>query len=223
MIGIFSNLIKIINKHFVWVVFGIYASGFFVWNVYLSHFGFFEYNLIQIRFLSAGLLWWLPIILVILIEVSISRIINSTRKKLQELVGFFFGVLVGLWFISLPLFLFPLIPQYFGGAEPIPTSIIGTPDQIGFLKNFDIPSADNAGKASVQTFPICLIYQNDQYVLFLTTTLTGTSTDTLGNINNVYKSRALSLAKSEYIGFQAVGDEYARSQCSASEAFLAVR
>lgn len=33
-----------------------YIAGFMAWNSYLSHFGFFESNLLQTRFLSAGLL-----------------------------------------------------------------------------------------------------------------------------------------------------------------------
>ena len=34
-----------------------YAIGFIFWNFYLGEFGFFEYNLIQLRFLSAGALF----------------------------------------------------------------------------------------------------------------------------------------------------------------------
>ena len=38
-------------------VFLLYVIGFVAWNSYLLKFGFFEYNLLQTRFISAGLLF----------------------------------------------------------------------------------------------------------------------------------------------------------------------
>lgn len=34
----------------------VYSSGFIAWNYFLSQYGFFEYNLLQTRYISAGIL-----------------------------------------------------------------------------------------------------------------------------------------------------------------------
>src|ERR1700690_2781378 len=159
--------------HAPWAIFVIYASGFCVWNLYLSRFGFFEYNLVQIRYLSAGLLLCVPILLALFTRTYfLNRIV---RKWLIEFVKSSVIALVLVWLLVIFIF-FNQIPQYFGGGAPIPTTIIGTPDQIAFLSNFGIRSAENGGRASVQTYPVCLVYQNDNYALFFSATNISTTT-----------------------------------------------
>ena len=179
--------------------------------------GFFEYNLIQIRFLSAGLLLSLPIVLILAATYFPLKTIAAKRKTIESIIGSITGILIGFWVPFLFMF-FPYIPQYLGGAKPIPVSFIGTPAQIKFLENFDVPSIENGEKESVQTFPVCLIYQNDQYVLFFTAnqeSIISQDSDA-DNYQFLIKTRALLLSRSEYLGLQNMSGEYANFQCRAN-------
>ncbi len=177
-------------KHPTWAVFIIYASGFFVWNIYLSTFGFFEYNLVQIRYLSAGIILWTPVFLFYFLV---------KNKKV-------FCILTIISIMAV-ICLFPLIPQYIGGAKPIPTMILGAPDQITFLSNYDVRKTENAGRDSVQTGAVCLIYQNDNYILFFNATDIGTT-------QQIVKIRILSITRDKFSGFQqAVDEDYSKMQC----------
>ncbi|MDD5031897.1 MAG: hypothetical protein PHR36_02510 [Patescibacteria group bacterium] len=49
----FEKSIKIFSS----VIFVSYVVGFICWNIYLGKFGFFEYNLLETRYISAGLLF----------------------------------------------------------------------------------------------------------------------------------------------------------------------
>ncbi len=188
--------------HSYWLPFGflVYTCGFFIWNIYLSSFGFFEYNLIQIRYLSAGLAFSLPAIFI----VGISRFLY--RKNIRGNFRFVISGLSILGVIGWGLIfynVFPWIPQYLGGGKPIPTMLIGNPDQIDFLSNFEIKIAENGGgKRSVQTLPVCLLYQNDKYVLFFNSLI---STSTKEHFGFTY--RLIALSRDEFLGFQTgVGD-----------------
>ncbi|MFA6502833.1 MAG: hypothetical protein WCT45_01075 [Candidatus Paceibacterota bacterium] len=188
----------------------IYSSGFLMWNYYLSSFSFFEWNLIQSRYISAGLLIWLPISLAAGVYViTLSRI---SDEKVKLTISSIFGVLVGVWFALISIF-FQNIPQYYGGAKPIPVSIIGTQDQIHFFENFNILGAKNGDNDSVQTYPVCLIYQNGQDALFVNASGFNASS-TNKNTGTNFNVRALVINHSQFIGFQSVFGDYGDTQCA---------
>lgn len=188
-----NKVLDIIVKYPAWIIFIIYASGFFIWNIYLSTFSFFEYNLIQIRYLSAGILLWLPVFLLYFF---------IKNKKY-----FYFSAIVSMFLVIL---CFPLIPQYIGGARPIPIMILGSSDQISFLNNYNVRKTENAGQDSVQTGTVCLIYQNDNYVLFFNAT-------DFSMVTQTYKVRNLSIVRDKFSGFQQAADESdSKIQCGLS-------
>jgi len=185
----------------------VYSTGFFVWNFYLSHFGFFEYDFVQMRYLSAGLFFWVAI------GPFVYICIRSFLKKSFLLVV---GVMFLLLTLRLLIFVwFPAWPQYLGGLRPIATTIIASPSQIKFIENFDIYPALNAqDKESVQTYPVCLIYQNDQYALFFSASNIVASDSGID-----FRSRVLSLSKDQFVGFQITNDLYSLTQCGLSSTF----
>lgn len=151
-----NKLMNFIEKS-IKFLFIIYFFGFIAWNYFLSRYGIFEYDFLQTRFLSAGLLWLLPFLVLLII----SQIIEINNKWLL-----IFCLTCVVWFIFFPKFIFPKFPPYLGGAKPIPVSIIGSEDQIKHLSNFNmtpLPTGDN--KDSVQTMPVCNIYQNKDFII----------------------------------------------------------
>lgn len=213
---IFNNLSRFTTLG----IFIIYAVGFSLWNSYLSRFGAFEYNLIQLRYLSAGILFCLTSIFVagfiyLLYKHFYSKYQHFYSKKYSTLIiiGVCLLCIIG-WIVLFTRTIFPRIPQYLGGAKPIRTTIIGSPEQISYLNNFDIPSADNSNNLSVQTFPVCLIYQNDDYFLFFNASNITESTQSSSTPQQVqlsFNSRAILLDRKNFQGLQAISNEYAET------------
>ncbi|MDO8561097.1 MAG: hypothetical protein Q7R91_02690 [bacterium] len=135
-----------------------YLVGFIAWNYFLSHFGFFEYNLLQTRFVSAGVLFISPVVLCLVLYKFFQIEVDFKIYEVAALLLVYFFVFVILEF--------PLMPQYFGGARPFATSLIGTKEQIKYLRNFGIQSEKNVeGEESIQTKPVCQIYQNNEFII----------------------------------------------------------
>lgn len=156
-----------------------YVMGFIVWNLYLSLFGYFEYNFLQTRFLSGGaaaimIIGTLDVLIIGLMYFLFAKPFNFLKSKCRlffkfenQLYLYFISVLVVSSFLFYAAFIFPLLPQYLGGARPVVASLLSDPEGIEYLNNFNIRSAPNADlKKSVQTLPICILYQSDKY-LFL--------------------------------------------------------
>ncbi len=219
----FSDLLLILIS-------GFYLFGFISWNFYLANFGFFESNLLQTRYISAGILFlvivWIPLyvfrsiiekIFLLSLKNKISRTIyyillisclvlflvfyltsNFSAKFFNPLSyskGIFEfyllelflilsvqrrtnirlkwpnppQIIAGLLFLNLVVFntqIFPYLPGYLGGAQPISTNIIGQPDSITYLSNFNIYMGENGkGLPSVETTPLCKIYENNDYII----------------------------------------------------------
>lgn len=203
-----------------------YIMGFLVWNIYLALFGFFEYNFLQTRFLSAGIVASLVIFpIIVLLYLIIDFLLRwlyrffKGIKFLVELKNSIQLFLVSSFFVICLLaysyWIFPIIPQFLGGARPVIASILGTPDQIAYLKNFNILSAPNAGKMSVQTVPICVLYQNNDYVLIGVQYATGIEGSKSKYI------RDLLLKSEQTLGFQyGLGEDV---RCRASDFFVGLR
>ena len=145
-----------------------YSYGFVLWNYYLLNYGFFEYNVLQTRFLSAGFTFLISVV-ILYILFSLHRLLFSIRELY---VFIFFIILTLIWLFLFSKLFFDKLPQYVGGSKPFPSTMIGTVEQISYLSNFGIEGAENADKKSVQTTPICIIYQNNDYILFSNATKT---------------------------------------------------
>jgi hypothetical protein len=99
------------TRHFAWIAFGMYASGFLRWNIYLSHYGFFEYNFTQTRFLSAGLLMWLPVVVVFVAARLVLEKVPLENKITRESIDYIGGGLIFIWLGLLFFVLFPALPE----------------------------------------------------------------------------------------------------------------
>lgn len=201
---LFERVLKF-NPLVPWLVLIIYGTGFFLWNSYLLKFGFFEYNLIQLRYFSAGLLFWVPPLSLFLLF----------RRHLSYPTNVIFIFLITLWFFGFQILTFPQTPQNWGGARPFAISLIGEPDQIGFLVNFGISSAENADKHSVQTDPVCFIYQNDDYALIFK----ATQRPSLDSTSTPLAVRVLSLPRSAFSGFHSKLDWHSSLECNWARPF----
>jgi hypothetical protein len=171
-----------------------YAIGFLTWNFYLAQFGFFEYDFLQTRFLSTGLLTVIFVFLpfVILIR-PLRKNAPENRSLKMKLAEYFIIFLLANWYFFFVLVLFPNIPQFFGGAYPFVKSIVADPTEIAFLQDLDIPSSPNAeGKSSIQTNYVCEIYSNREVIILATMGREGNS------------MRALMLQKTDFKGSQAI-------------------
>jgi hypothetical protein len=200
-------LVRIFNfatQHFALVAFLIYASGYIAWNMYLSRYGVVEYNFVQTRFLSAGLLLWIPIIIVFSLSVYVLKHFHAGIRA-WKLTGLVTGALIGAW-LGVFIFVFPLLPQSLGGARPIPISLLGTTEQIGMLANFGIkPASTFQANIGFLTEPLCLIYQNDQYVIVFVRDQ-ATSTRKEGAFSVSVIPEIISLNRDEFMGFQTISN-----------------
>lgn len=179
------DLKKILNKEFLSIVFtSSYFFGFVLWNGFLNDYGFFEINVLQTRFISAGLVFLSPVILFIILS----------KKDL----GYFFSkgypvLILIIYFIVYLWYCFPSIPQSLGGARPFPVSIIGSPEQISYLNMFNLASAPDS---KTQTIPVCQIYSDD------VKTIVGISSPVIVEGKEQVSKRVLILHQSEVKGFQ---------------------
>lgn len=207
--GTFEEFYKTALKF--WPVSGlllIQGTGFVFWNSYLLGFGFFEYNLIQTRFLSTGLFFWLPLLAAYFLTEFLLRLCKDCfHNRAATFWSFLF-----CWLVIF-VYLFPNVYQSFGGAAPFPTSLIGSPDQIRFLENLDINPVKNAdGKGSIQTNPVCLIYQNDQYILFSNAKIPTQTNETR------VPFRVISISRDQVLGFQQPSpSDHSDLQCELSK------
>lgn len=171
-------------------IFLLYSIGFVIWNQRLIPFGFFEYNLLQTRFIAAGFIYIFILFLIILLIDAILYRLGFSQIK----TSFVVIIILSLGLILFYLFKFPKIfiytPQWLGGGRPIPTTILGTEEQIEYLAGLGVQTVENSNKKPVQTGQICLIYQNDSYIVFQTANENG--------------ARNILLSRERFIGFSSV-------------------
>ena len=208
-----QHVIDVVSNRFAFSVLAVYAIGFIVWNTYLLSFGFFEFNIVQLRFISSGLLFLLPLAILSCLSFAVSG--SRTVKFILTAVS------ILVWLFLFIIVIFPVVPQSFGGARPIPTTIIGTTEQIEYLLNFNITTADNGEKLPVQTKPVCLIYQNQDYSLVFNATNILYSDGLVGMRKYKFHSRVLTLPKDRFVGFQSILFSSTTSEyCSLSRSYL---
>ncbi|MEK7641502.1 MAG: hypothetical protein AAB365_00745 [Patescibacteria group bacterium] len=144
----------LLEKKTVMLLATAYASGFFAWNLYLGHFGIFEYDLLQTRFLSAGTLILFPPILTIGIWKWVRIRFSKTNFLLK------FSCLL-IWIYIFSNFFFPFIPQWLGGAKPYLASIIADEEELEKLRVLGISFAEAPEKSRhIETARVCKIYEN---------------------------------------------------------------
>jgi hypothetical protein len=157
-------------------VFILNAVGFFIWNVYLSFFGASEYNFLQTRFLLTGIVavlflsfpLFIGYVMYCFLREMIMKIdkIQRQKVKITKIKIYFFSLFFSLFLGLYIMVIFPLIPQSFGGAKPTVASLLGSPDQMKFVENFNLTlSANSNGKEPVQTQSVCILYQNNDHIL----------------------------------------------------------
>jgi hypothetical protein len=211
------NFIEMVKRNVGWttkalvLVFALaYGLGFVIWNLYLSAYGFFEYKLLQTRFLSSGLLalGFLPALIILpylgykgLISL-VKRLSELEREIISLLMG---GVLFLFTLYAYTFFVFPYIPQYLGGAHPYVKSIIAEPDEMDFLSDLNFALPDNGGKRPIQTDFICEIYSNEDVII-------------VGVGEDDKHKRVITFNKNLFKGYQTVPhaylDEARKSKCN---------
>lgn len=195
-----SNKLDLI-RDFSLLLFVVYSIGFLVWNIYLGQYGFFEYNFLQTRYISAGIIFILPLFLLFY---PFSKIIREDGQGRFVFLTCFF-----VFLFIFAKFIFPRIPQYLGGGKPTFVSLLGdSAEQMPYLQNFDIGLQKNGEKGSVQTEATCLFYQNQEIVLIGVTSWKQENNSLL-----VSPRRIISLKKDQIRGLQLKGGFEGRVEC----------
>lgn len=135
-----------------------YVIGFVLWNSFLGHYGYFEFDFLQTRFVSAGLAFLLPIVTIILLLITFGKQpLIWSRKKV--LVSVYVAI---VYFLIYAFAVFPLLPQALGGARPFAVTLLGNSEQISYLNMFNLQAIPGS---AVQTVPICEIYSNSTVII----------------------------------------------------------
>ena len=139
------------------ILFFCYVAGFLAWNIYLSHFGFFEYDLLQTRFLSAGFL-------ILILPVTVFAVRKKSRDKFLLLNHFYQAVFFFVWVCFFAIVIFPYIPQYFGGAKPYLASLVSNSEMIKSFELMGLLYSERQGE-QVETTRGCKLYENSDQIL----------------------------------------------------------
>lgn len=148
---------KDIEKKIGLVILVLYVAGFLTWNAYLSHFGFFEFDLLQTRFISAGFLCLaipgIPLFL-----------FGQLWNKFSKLNIVWQAVSIFAWAVLFGTFAMSYVPQYLGGSKPFLASVVMEPEMAKAfnLMGYSYPVTDND---SIETIRGCKIYENRDQVL----------------------------------------------------------
>lgn len=146
-----------------------YAYGFVAWNFLLSKFSFFEQDFLQARYLSTGILFLvfvfvcfsllktLLVIFYLIIQRAPPRLGFSGNEVRLYLSSFFLCLVLDI-FIFAP-FVFPLVPQYLGGASPMAITILADQSEIEYLSQLNFPKLTDS---KIQTGVVCQIYKNKE-------------------------------------------------------------
>lgn len=202
--SVFFSLLEIafdfFQKKYVGIVAVAYLVGFVSWNYLLSRFGFFEYNLLATRFLSAGIAFSLVAFFIFVLMFFIGIVLTKFNfLKIDQTLTFQLRgtILATMLFIPIfILFIFPVLPVYLGGGKPFSVSIIGSAEQMSYLTNFNIELEENAGKSKVQTKLLCQIYQNAEFTIFIIA-----NKEDGGEGGITVRTRAMALKAEEVKGF----------------------
>jgi hypothetical protein len=154
-------------KYLVALISFFYIIGTVIFNIYLRSLGVFEFELIQLRYVFIGALFFLSIgvcaglflfirsIFLKIKKIDItSEIRQAFRHKLE--IGIFFFILP--WMGVYALFIFPQIPSGFGGGKPFLARLIGEKTKI---KNLNEIIARETG-VPFEKLPFELLNENSE-------------------------------------------------------------
>jgi hypothetical protein len=180
-----QEIIKILGDFAKVVSFFVITAlvvGFLIWNFYLVQLGFYEFNIIQARYIHTGILFLILVAPVIFFIYIILKKIKVKNKKISSILLFYCLAIFSLFFLFVySLFVFPRISQAWGGAQPRVLSIIASETDIEYLASFGIQPS-----SPVITQNLCVAYENQEFILIL-----------LGN-------RVLSVKKDYFKGFNSL-------------------
>lgn len=145
---------------YIFVVSVIYVCGFVVWNLHLARFGYFEYDLLQTRFISAGILVSLSSLILFMLIVFIVKLFSHRAYSFFVDHQGIFLLLFTLAVIVSGVFVFPTIPQYLGGGRPYLGSIIVDESASNEYKEMGLMISD------VESLRGCKIYENRNIFIF---------------------------------------------------------
>lgn len=184
-----------------------YLFGFILWNIFLGVYGFFEFNLLQTRFVSAGLMFLL---------ISSTLYFVILRKKPEDLLNFQKRKLVYfiIYFLFYAYLIFPTLPQAIGGAAPFGVFLLGSEDQISYLVKFNIPTTPDS---KVETTPVCEIYSNTEQLVIGASSLNLQQTGYGTFSAQITGQRVMILHQNQISGTQPVGPTYFPSSLSSME------
>lgn len=165
LISTLSDIVKVIS----FIAITALASGFLIWNFYLVRLGFYEFNLIQARYIHSGITFLIISIIILIPYLLIVWVVKLLLTKIQFVkkyyleITLYFGILLfSVWIITYTLLIFPFISQAWGGAQPRILSIIASEDDIRYLANFNIKTP-----SSVITENLCIAYENQDSIIIL--------------------------------------------------------
>jgi hypothetical protein len=159
MWGHMTDKVSKLLKDGGWIIFLVYIAGFFAWNFHLGKFGFFEHELLQTRFISAGFLILLVPLLIWMLSESVSKEFKSWNFGMRCFTFF-------AWIIMFSWLFFPLFPQYMGGGSPMTVSLLANPDTMVRFKILGVDLAYAGEKqTAIETQKVCLIYQNSDITI----------------------------------------------------------
>lgn len=169
------------------------VCGFFIWNIYLSRLGFFEYQIIQTRFVLTGLAFLVFLVcaggLVMVLGKFLSMCAYFSHSQFLDSFSIYVFFYLGLIFLILffPIFYFPMLSPALGGGQPRMLSIIADEKEIQYLAQFGVRIAKGS---SIQTVNYCIAYENDAKIVVL------------------LKNRVLELKKENIKGFSSLTPAY---------------
>ncbi len=159
-----------VAKIFSLVAAGALVAGFLIWNIYLVKLGFYEFSIIQARYIHTGvvfLVFLLTTLAALLIAISLLKKISIIKKLLifldrLDLTSSGLAAFILLTLLAYTMLVFPRLSQALGGAQPRVLSIIASESDIDFLANFGIVKS-----SSVITENLCVAYENQESVVIL--------------------------------------------------------
>ena len=135
------------------LLFMCYVSGFFAWNSYLGHFAFFEYDLLQTRFISAGALILVPLIVIYLISNKLNN--RFFKLDIKNKIATYI-----VWVIVFSYIVLPFVPGYLDGASPSLVSIVADTNTLNTLKSMNLLHSDG-----IESIRGCKIYENSDLLI----------------------------------------------------------
>ncbi|MFA5841889.1 MAG: hypothetical protein WC835_02950 [Candidatus Paceibacterota bacterium] len=126
-------------------------AGFFVWNIYLYTLGFTNDDILRSRFILTGLLF-------LFVSFFVFRLILK-KVRVSIAIPLFF-----IWMVFYSVFLFPILPLFLGGGQPISLSLVATPENMKTLKSLSIQGGDGAPN---QTENLCIAHEGSSGAVYV--------------------------------------------------------